>query len=117
MNDIYTKIDEISSLIKNRECVTKIKLIEKQMECDEEVLRLVIDFETAQREYSICLNHYDENSKEAKAYQKNLFEKKLILDSHPLIKKYYELLKEVNEPLRYIEMKLLSLFKIDKGKC
>ena len=34
MNDIYAKIDEISSLIKNRECVTKIKLIEKQMECD-----------------------------------------------------------------------------------
>lgn len=117
MDDIYKKIDEIRESLINRDCVTKIKNIEKIMEEDEEVIKLVIAFENAQREYSSCLNHYDENSLEAKKYQRILFERKYELDSHPIVKEYYELLKEVNEPLRYIEMKLLSLFKFNNGGC
>lgn len=117
MNDIYQKIDEIGLLLKNRESVVEIKKIEHQMETNEEVIKLVIDFEKAQNEYSFALKHYDEESIEVKKTQKNLYEKKKILDSHPLVNKYYQLLKEVNEPLRYLEMKLLSLFKINKGGC
>ena len=117
MKDIYQKIDEISEILKKRECVTNIKEIESKLEKDEEVIKLVIAFENAQREYSSSLNHYDENSKEVREYQRYLYEKKLELDSHPLVKEYYSLLKEVNEPLRYLEMKLLSLFKINKGSC
>lgn len=117
MKDIYQKIDDISELLKDRECVTKIKEIEHEMENDPEVIKLVIAFENAQREYSSSLNHYDENSIEVKMYQKHLYEKKLELDSHPLVKEYYSILREVNEPLRYLEMKLLSLFKLNKGSC
>ena len=114
MGDIYQRIEDISKELKSRDCVNKIKEVEKEMENDLEVISLVMDFENAQREYSSSLNHYDENSKEVLQCQKKLFEMKLKLDTHPLVEKYYSLLKEVNEPLRYIEMKLLSLFKIKK---
>lgn len=117
MSDIHFKIGEISELIKSRECVSKIKEIEKKMENSPEVIRLVLDFEKAQREYSSSLNHYEEDSLEVLNYQKILYQKKLKLDTHPLVEEYYSLLKEVNEPLRYLEMKLLSLFKNNKGGC
>ena len=35
----------------------------------------------------------------------------LALDSLDLVKEYYNCLKEVNEPLRYLEYNLLSKFK------
>ena len=45
---------------------------------------------------------------------KKLFEKvketKTILDSHPLVIEYYRIFSEVNEPLNYIQFKLISLF-------
>lgn len=117
MNDIYTKIDKISNVLNSRECLKQIKEIEKKMENDQEVILLVMEFEKAQREYSSSLNHYDEDSKEVLFYQKKLYDKKLKLDSHPLVEEYYSLLKEVNEPLRYLEMKLLSLFTFKNGSC
>ena len=117
MKDIYQKIDEISELIKSRECVNKIKEVEKKMEEDPSVISLVLEFEKAQRDYSSSLNHYEENSKEVLEYQRILYKKKLNLDTHPLVEEYYSLLKEVNEPLRYLEMKLLSLFKNNMGSC
>ena len=117
MKDIYSKIDELGKLLNSRECVLQIKEVEKQMVNEPRVISLVMEFEKAQREYSSSLNHYDEDSKEVLGYQKILYEKKLNLDSHPLVEKYYSLLKEVNEPLRYLEMKLLSQFKINKGSC
>ena len=89
MKDIYSNIEEISDLLKNRECNQKIKEVERKMESNEEV----------------------------KNYQRILYQKKLELDSHPIVKEYYSLLKEVNEPLRYLEMKLLSRFKISKTSC
>ena len=117
MKDIYEKIDEISELLKSRECVNKIKEIEKKMEEDSSVIVLVLEFEKAQRDYSSSLNHYEEDSKEVLECQKVLYQKKLELDTHPLVEEYYSLLKEVNEPLRYLEMKLLSQFKINKSSC
>lgn len=117
MKDIYEKMDDVVELLKSRECVSKIKIVEEKMENDPEVLSLAMEFENAQKEYSASLNHYEEGSKEILEAQKKLYEKKLKLDSHPIVEEYYSLLKEVNEPLRYIEMKLLSLFKINKGSC
>ena len=117
MKDIYSNIEEISDLLKNRECNQKIKEVERKMESNEEVILLVLAYEKAQREYSSSLNHYDEESEEVKNYQRILYQKKLELDSHPIVKEYYSLLKEVNEPLRYLEMKLLSRFKISKTSC
>lgn len=117
MDDIYSKLDELSKLLNSRECVSKIRDVEKKMENDSTVIALVLEFEKAEREYSSALNHYDESSKEVMEYQKILYQKKLILDTHPLVEEYYSLLKEVNEPLRYLEMKLLSQFKFNKGSC
>ena len=117
MKDIYQKISELEEELKSRECVRKIKEVEEKMENDPEVIALALAFEKAQREYSSSLNHYDENSNEVLSYQKILFEKKMALDTHPIVEEYYSLLREVNEPLRYIEMKLLSLFKIKGTGC
>ena len=117
MKDIYSKIDELSEELHSRECLQKIKEVEKRMENDPEVISLYLAFEKVQREYSSSLNHYEEDAPELISLQKLLYEKKLKLDSHPLVEEYYSLLKEVNEPLRYLEMRLLSRFRINKGNC
>ena len=108
MKDIHEKMDDISDLIKGREVYQRLKEIESKMNEDLEVLKLANDFNLAQSEYNSCLNHYAFESEEAKKYQRRLYEAKLSLDEHPLIKEYYECLKEVNEPLRYLEFNLLN---------
>lgn len=117
MKDIYEEIEKLSSRLNNREEVKKLKEIENKMENDLEVLKLANEFSLAQSEYNSCLNHYDMNSEEAKKVQKKLYEAKLKLDSHPLVKEYYSYLKDVNEPLRYLEFNLFDKFKNKAHKC
>lgn len=115
--DINKEINELSEKLKNSEEYIKLKEIESKMESDLEVLKLVNDFSLAQSEYNSILNHYDFESEEAKKYQKQLYECKMILDSHPLVKEYYKYLALVNEPLRYLEFNLLNLFKSNHKNC
>lgn len=117
MKDIHEEIEEIASLIKNREAYEKLNKLERQMENDNDVLVLSNIFMMTQREYSDALKHYDENSNEIKPYLQKMHEAKYNLDIHPLVVEYYKCLKEVNEPLRYLEFNLLSKFKEKMGSC
>ena len=108
MKDIHIKIQELGELIKDQEAYRKLIELDKQMNEDDEVLKLVNDFSLAQSEYNSVLNHFDFESPEAKKSQKLLFAAKLRLDSHPLVQEYNECLKEVNEPLRYLEYNLIK---------
>lgn len=108
MKDIHEEIIELGEKLNSREEVQRLIELEKRLKEDEEVLKLAHDFSLAQSEYNSCLNHYDFESKEASVYQKKLYEAKLTLDSHPLVKEYNDCLIKVNEPLRYLEYNLLS---------
>lgn len=108
---ILEEVISLASELKNRDEVIQIKNIQILMRENQDVLRLVNDFNLAQSEYNSCLNHFDFESEEAKKVQKVLFDAKMKLDSHPLVKEYYLLLNQVNEPLHYIELNLLSKFK------
>ena len=108
MKDIHEKIDDIVEAIKSRPEYEKLKDIEKRMNEDDEVLKLVNDFNLAQSEYNSCLNHYAFDSEPAKKVQKVLYEAKLNLDNHPLVREYYQMLSAVNEPLYYLEYNLLN---------
>ncbi len=112
MNEkLLEEVIDLSSKLKNRNEVSRIKNIEILMKENQDVLHLVNDFNLAQSEYNSCLNHFEFDSKEAKKVQQVLFDAKMKLDSHPLVKEYYLLLNQVNEPLHYIELNLLSKFK------
>ena len=116
MKDIHEEIFELGEKLNNREEVKKIIEIENKLKEDLEVLKLAYNFSIAQSEYNSCLNHYDFDSKEASIYQKKLYEAKLALDLHPLVKEYNEWLVKVNEPLRYLEYNLLNKL-ISAHKC
>ena len=115
--DINEEILLLGEKLRNRDEYLKLKEIEKKMETNLEVLKLVNDFSLAQSEYNSCLNHFDAYSPQAMNYQKKLYESKLKLDSHPLVVEYYKFLSIVNEPLRYIEFNLLDLFKTKHINC
>lgn len=108
MKNIHEQIDEISLLLKNDPNREKLKELNDLLETNEDVIFLSEELKKKEREYSSLLNHEDENSKEAKLKQKELFAAKKRLDDHPLVREYYHYLGEVNEPLRYLEYKLLN---------
>lgn len=117
MENIDEKILELSDLLRSREEVKKIKELEIKIKDDKEILKLQNEFNIAQSEFNSALNHYSFNSKEIKPFQIQLANAKMKLDNNPLISEYYLLLNKVNEPLHYIELNLLSLFKDKKTKC
>lgn len=117
MEDIHEKIRRLREVLINRKEVIRWNQIEKEMEEDETILKLANEFAVAQSEYNACLNHFDVDDEESRAYSKKLYEAKLRLDNHPLIKEYYECFHEVNEPLRYLEYHLLKPLKIKSENC
>jgi cell fate (sporulation/competence/biofilm development) regulator YmcA (YheA/YmcA/DUF963 family) len=115
---IYEKIIDLADLLNNREEVKELHKLEEKMESNEEVIRLSINKSTFESEYSDLLNYYSPTSKEAKESLKKLYEAKLALDNHPLVREYYELFRKVNEPLHYLEFNLLNKFTTSKyGNC
>lgn len=110
MNNIHDCITEIAKEIKSRPCYYELKKQEELLENDEEVIRLSNDFSKAQIDYSDGLKHYEDGSIELKKLFEKVKETKTKLDSHPLVIEYYRIFSEVNEPLNYIQFKLISLF-------
>ena len=117
MNDIHECIDKIAEEIKSRPCYVALKKHEEILENDEEVIRLSTAFSKAQFDYSDGLKHYQEGSEELKKLFERVRETKTLLDSHPLVIEYYKIFSEVNEPLNYIQFKLISLFSHKGLNC
>lgn len=110
--------EKIIDAIKNMSERTLLKEIENKIFTDEECLSLISSFNQAQDEYNFTLKLFKEDHELTLQKQKALYEAKLKMDTHPLINEYNTLLKTCNEPLRYIEYKLISLFqKGHKHQC
>ena len=100
--DIYSCAYELKDLLANDERIKRLNLLEEKMNNDQEVIALAYQKDVAVSNYSDALNHFDENSPEVKKAQRELYEKKLALDTHPLVKEYLDAYKEVRD--LYIEM-------------
>lgn len=95
--EIYSKAERVKELINNDPRVIILNQLEKEMNENEEVMSLAYKKDMAALEYGDTLNHYSEDSEEAKVALKKLHSAKLELDNHELVKKYNKAYGEVRE--------------------
>ena len=103
--DIYETAYELKDLLSQDERIKRLNELEQKMNNDNEVIALVYQKDLAVSHYSDTLNHFPEDSEEVKKAQKELYEKKLALDTHPLVREYLDAYKEVRD--LYIQMNAL----------
>ena len=108
--DIYSKVNQLKDDINSDPRVVLLEQLEKEMNENEEVMRLSYAKDMAAVNYSDTLNHFSEDSKEAKEAMNKLHEAKLALDNHPLVRKYLSAYKEVRELYENINKILFSDF-------
>ncbi len=89
----------------------ELRVAERHMEEDEAALKAIAEFQRAQEEYSFALKIYRREDPELLRRQRELSEAERRLDECPTIREYNALLKRCNEPLRYLEWNLISLFQ------
>ena len=109
-DNIYSKAEKLKELLLQDERVIRLNELEKQMNENEEVMALAYQKDLAASDYSDVLNHFSENSDEAKQALKKLHAAKLKLDNHPLVKEYLSYYKEVRELYEEINKILFSNF-------
>lgn len=95
--NIYLQAEELKEKLTNDPRIISLNEIEKRMNESEEVMALTYKKDMAAVDYSDTLNHFPEDSKEAKEVLKKLHEAKLNLDNHPLVQEYLKAYKEVRE--------------------
>ena len=108
--NIYSKAEKLKKLLDEDERIIRLNELEKKMNNNEEVMALAYQKDTRAVEYSDILNHYSEDSNEAKEAMKKLHEAKLNLDSHPLVQEYLSSYKEVRELYSQINEILFANF-------
>ena len=97
MQDIYSLSYELKELLSQDERVVLLNKLEKEMNDNEEVMALAYQKDLAISNLSDAINHFGENSEEAKKAQHELFLKKEALDNHPLVRDYLKAYQEVRE--------------------
>jgi cell fate (sporulation/competence/biofilm development) regulator YlbF (YheA/YmcA/DUF963 family) len=97
MNDIYSLSYELKDILSQDERVLLLNKLEEEMNTNEEVMKLAYQKDLAVSNYSGTLNHFDENSKEAKDAHHQMFLAKEALDNHPLVRKYLKAYQEVRD--------------------
>ena len=97
MQDIYSLSYELKDLLSHDERVVLLNKLEKEMNANEEVMALAYQKDLAISNLSDAINHFGENSEEAKKAQHELFLKKEALDNHPLVREYLKAYQEVRE--------------------
>ena len=111
--DIYLQAEQLKESLSNDPRVIHLLELEKEMNENEEVMALAYKKDMAAVKYSDTLNHFSEDSEEAKKALQELHEAKLALDSHPLVRKYLESYKEVRELYDDINNILFSNFSVN----
>ena len=109
-NDVFIKASELKEKLNNDPRVVLLNQLEQEMNDSEEVMALAYQKDMASVAYSDILNHYSEDSEEAKSALKKLHEAKLKLDSHPLVKQYLKAYSDVRDLYNEINMVIFSDF-------
>ena len=95
--DIYQIAYELKDSLLQDERVKRLNISEEIMNNDNEVIALAYQKDLAVSFYSDALNHFAENAKEVIEARKELHEKKLALDTHPLVREYLDAYKDVRD--------------------
>ena len=103
--DIYETAYELRDLLSQDERIKRLNNLEEKMNNNNDVIALAYQKDLAVSNYSDALNHFSEDSEEVKKAQRELYEKKLALDTHPLVRQYLDAYKEVRD--LYIQMNAL----------
>ena len=107
---IFEKAIKLKEEIDNHPLILQLNKIEKTMEDNKEVITLYFAKEKAISDYNFELSHFKEDSIEVKNAQKQLYEAKLKLDSHPLIQEYNSCYKKVKQLYNHINNILFKDF-------
>ena len=111
--DIYLETEKLKKALDNDPRLVRLNELEKKMNNDEIVMSLAYKKDMAAVKYSDVLNHYSEESVEAKNALKELHQAKLELDNNPLVREYLEAYKEVRELYEQINEILFSDLNAD----
>ena len=93
--ELLAKIEILKQEIEKDENVLKVQELDKKMNNDKEVMKLSYRKDCALSEYEDALKHFGSDSEEVRKAQKALYEAKLALDSHPLVKEYNQYFAKV----------------------
>ena len=95
--DIYQIAYELKDSLSQDERVKRLNVLEGKMNNNDEVIALAYQKDLAASAYSDALNHFSDDAKEVIEARKELHEKKLALDTHPLVREYLDAYKEVRD--------------------
>lgn len=109
-NSLIESLSKLKDAIKNDPRVLKLEELDKQLNNDEEVMKLAYKKDMALLAYEDALKNFKEGSKEVSEAQKSLHKAKLDLDNHSLVKQYNEAYKEVRHIYDMINEQLFNDF-------
>ena len=109
----YSLTIALKESIKNHPSVILLNKKEKEMENNEEVMKLSFQKDQANEKYNDMVRYYGENSQEASLALKELHEAKKNLDSHQLVQEYLKAYKDVRELYQEINSLLFDIVKED----
>ncbi len=114
--ELSIALSSLKEAIENDERVILLNKLDKELNNDEEVMKLAYQKDMAVLDYEDSIKHFGDNSKETLEAQKKLYQAKLALDSHPLVKRYNEAYKEVRLMYKKINDSLFGKL-IEKNRC
>ena len=118
MNEVLLKkLETLKAAIEEDPRVVALSKAEAKMNDDEEVMRLAYQKDVALTNFEDALKHFKEGSVEVQKAQKELYEAKLKLDSHPLVDEYRKAYNEVRKLYDTINKELFADFVNDKRGC
>jgi len=85
---IISSIESLKKAIDVDPRILHLNEVEKQVSNNEEVKKLSASLKKIEEEYSFLLMHYGDKNEKTIAAHHSLYEAKLALDSHPLVKEY-----------------------------
>lgn len=115
MNDsLINSLNKLKTAIENDPRVLKLNELDKKINENEEVMKLAYQKDMALVSYEDSLKHFKEDSATVSEAQKRLYEAKLSLDNHPLVKEYNLAYKEVRLMYEKINKTLFEKFQTKK---
>ena len=111
--DVYQEAELLKEELDKDSRIIRLNELEKRMNEDETVMALAYKKDMAAVHYSDVLNHFSEDSEEAKKALQELHKAKLDLDNNPLVREYLAAYKEVRELYDQINEILFSDLSID----
>ena len=111
-SDLLNSLNKLRDALDNDPRILKLDELDKKLNNNEEVMKLAYQKDMTLLSYEDSVKHFGENSKEASDAQKRLYEAKLSLDNHPLVKEYNSAYKEVRELYNKINETLFKGFNV-----